>query len=52
MIHFEPKTIRLIRDLRFVLLVLAVIVSGCATINFGPSLGELKEVTLKKSGVL
>jgi protease IV len=50
MIHFEPKTIRLIRDLRFVLLVLAVIVSGCATINFGPSLGELKEVTVEGEG--
>jgi protease IV len=50
MTHWKSKTFRLMRDLRFVMLVLAVIVSGCATINFGPSLGELKEVTIEGEG--
>jgi protease IV len=50
MTHFEPKNFRLMRYLRLVLFVLAVIVSGCATINFGPSLGELKEVTVEGEG--
>lgn len=47
---WKPKTFRLIRLLRLVVLVLAIIVSGCATINFGPSLGELKEVTIDGEG--
>jgi protease IV len=38
------------RVLLLVVVVLVGIISGCATINFGPSLGELKEVTIDGEG--
>jgi protease IV len=50
MTHWKSKNFRLMRGLYFLVFVLAVIVSGCATINFGPSLGELKEVTVEGEG--
>jgi protease-4 len=36
--------------LRRIVFFLAIIITGCATINFGPSLGELKEVTIEGEG--
>jgi protease-4 len=36
--------------LRLIVFFLAIIITGCATINFGPSLGELKEVTIEGEG--
>jgi protease IV len=50
MTPLKPKYFRLARGLRLVVLVLAVLISGCATINLGPSLGELKEVTIEGEG--
>jgi protease IV len=50
MIHFKPKFIIWVRGLRLPVFVLAVIVSGCATINFGPSIGPLEEVTIEGEG--
>ena len=41
---------RLERGLRLIVFFLAIIITGCATINFGPSLGELKEVTIEGEG--
>ena len=36
--------------MRLIVFFLAIIITGCATINFGPSLGELKEVTIEGEG--
>ena len=46
----KTKKNRLLRGLRLIVFVLAIIITGCATINFGPSLGELKEVTIEGEG--
>lgn len=46
----KPNRNRLVRGLRHIVFVLAIIISGCATINLGPSLGELKEVTVEGEG--
>jgi protease IV len=46
----NPIKNRLVLGLRHIVFVLAIIISGCATINFGPSLGELKEVTIEGEG--
>jgi protease IV len=50
MIPLKLKLFKLARGLHFFVFALAVIVSGCATINFGPSLGTLKEVTVEGEG--
>jgi protease-4 len=50
MTHLNLNYFRLSRGLWLAVFALAVIVSGCATINFGPSLGELKEVTVEGEG--
>jgi len=50
MIYLKQRTFKVARGLRLAVFVLAIIVSGCATINFGPSLGELKEVTIEGEG--
>ena len=36
--------------MRRIVFFLAIIITGCATINFGPSLGMLKEVTIEGEG--
>ena len=46
----KPSENRLVRVLRHIVFVLAIIITGCATINFGPSLGMLKEVTIEGEG--
>ena len=46
----RQKIFKMTRSLRLSVFVLAIIISGCATINFGPSLGELKEVTIEGEG--
>ena len=50
MTYVRQKTFKMARSLQFSVFVLAIIISGCATINFGPSLGELKEVTIEGEG--
>jgi len=50
MTPLKLKIFGLARGLPLVGLVLAVLISGCATINLGPSLGELKEVTIEGEG--
>ena len=50
MTHLKQKTFKVSRGPRLAVFVLAIVISGCATINFGPSLGELKEVTIKGEG--
>ena len=50
MTHLKQKTFKVARGLRLAVFVLAIVITGCATINFGPSLGELKEVTIKGEG--
>jgi protease IV len=50
MTPFKLKFFWLARGLLLIALVLVVIISGCATINFGPSLGALKEVTIDGEG--
>jgi protease-4 len=47
---FEIKKNRMVRGMRLIVFVLAIIITGCATINFGPSLSELKEVTIEGEG--
>lgn len=37
-------------SLLFIVFAFAIFISGCATINLGPSLGELKEVTIEGEG--
>ena len=46
----EPKKNRLVRGFRIVVLVFSIIGSGCATINLGPSIGTLEEVTIEGEG--
>lgn len=50
MIHLKQNFFKAARCLRLTVFLLAIIISGCATINFGPSLGELKEVTIEGEG--
>ncbi len=50
MTHLKQNFFKVAYGLRLAVFVLAIIVSGCATINFGPSLGELKEVTIEGEG--
>ena len=46
----EPKKNRFVRGLRIAFLVFSIFASGCATINLGPSLGSLDEVTIEGEG--
>ena len=46
----EPKTNRLLRGLRIAVLIFSILGLGCATINLGPSLGSLDEVTIDGEG--
>ncbi len=50
MTNLKSKKNRLELGLRLAIFVLVIIASGCATINFGPSLGELEEVTIEGEG--
>ena len=50
MTYVRRKNFKMVRSLRLSVFVLAIIISGCATINFGPSLGELQEVTIEGEG--
>jgi len=46
----EPKKNRLLCGLLIAVLVSSILGSGCATINLGPSLGSLEEVTIEGEG--
>ena len=46
----EPKKNRLVHGFRIVVIVFSILGSGCATINLGPSLGTLEEVTIEGEG--
>jgi len=46
----EPKKNRLLCGLLIAVLVCSILGSGCATINLGPSLGSLEEVTIEGEG--
>ena len=46
----EPKKNRLLCGLLIAVLVCSILGSGCATINLGPSLGTLEEVTIEGEG--
>jgi protease IV len=46
----EPKKNRLVCGLKIAVLVCSILGSGCATINLGPFLGSLDEVTIEGEG--
>ena len=50
MIILEPKKNMLVRGLLIAVIVCSILGSGCATINLGPSLGSLEEVTIEGEG--